>query len=169
MHNPDTQGAQQELYRKFQLYKTSPKESPVESLNKLTVMASQMASGGPGVSEQFVFSRLIDSLPSPEYDVTKQILGASNSLTRDVLVSQLSTRYSSLRRQWEKEGERKKGGEQAYFASNGNGGGKARKANGGRGGKANGRGKGNGVDHERFFKCNHRGHMKGDCNTPKAD
>lgn len=82
-------------------------------------------------------------------------------------ISQFSTRHSDLRRQLEKEGERKKEGEQAYFA-NGNKGGKAREANGGRCGKANGRGKCVGVDHERCFKCNHRGHMKGDC-TPNTN
>lgn len=162
VYNPETQGAQQELYRKFQLYKTSTKENPVESLNKLTVMASQMSSGGPGVSEQFVFSRLIDSLPSPEYDVTKQILGASNSLTRDALISQLSTRYSDLRRQWEQEAERKKGGEQAYVANNGNGGGTGRKSKGGHG-------KGNRVSHQRCFHCGYRGHMKQDCTTKQED
>lgn len=119
---PETQGAQRELFRKFQQYTTPLKENPVESLNKLQDMANQMSSGGPAVGEQFAFSRLIDSLPSTAYEVTKQILGATKPLTRDVLISQLSTRYSALTTQWEAEGEKRKGGEQAYFAGDGNGG-----------------------------------------------
>eukprot|EP00903_Cladosiphon_okamuranus_P011473 g10806.t1 len=75
-------------------------ENAVESLNKLQDMANQMLSGGSPVGNQFVFSRLTDSLPSPAYEVTKQIPGVIQPLSRDVLISQLTKPYSALRVQW---------------------------------------------------------------------
>eukprot|EP00752_Nemacystus_decipiens_P017377 g15572.t1 len=133
-------------------------------------MATMMAQGGgASVNEQFVFARLIDSLPVPEYEVTKQTLSVFNPLTRDVLVAQLSTRFNALSEQWKKEGKRGSGGEQAYIADTGNGNGTVRKSKGGRGSKDNGRSKDNRVDHRRCYRCNHRGHVKPDCNTKEED
>lgn len=91
-------------------------------------MVNQMSSCRPAVGDQFALSRIIDSLPYPTYEVTKQILGTTKPLTRDVLISHLSMRYIALRTQWKAEGEKRKGDEQAYFAGEGNGGGKVRKA-----------------------------------------
>lgn len=167
---PETQGAQQQLFREFQQYSTQKKDNPVASLNKLMGMATMMEQGGgASVNEQFVFSRLIDSLPLPEYEVTKQTLAVFNPLTRDILVAQLSTRFNALSEQWRKEGKKGSGGEQAYVVDTGNGNGTVRKSKGGRGSKDNGRSKDNRVDHRRCFRCNHRGHMKPDCNTKEED
>lgn len=57
------------------------------------------------MNEQFVFARLIDSLPHPEDDVTRQTLSVFTPLTRDVLVSQLSTGFNLLSEEWKREGE----------------------------------------------------------------
>ena len=43
---PETQGAQQQLFREFQQYQTPRKENPVASLNKLVGMANMMQKGG---------------------------------------------------------------------------------------------------------------------------
>lgn len=163
---PETQGAQQMLFREFQQYSTPKRDNPVASLNKLMGMATMMEQGGgASVNEQFVFSRLIDSLPLPEYEVTKQTLAVFNPLTRDVLVAQLSTRFNALSEQWRKEGKKGSGGEQAYVVDTGT----VRKSKGGRSGKANGHSKDNRVDHRRCYRCNHRGHMRPDCTTKEED
>jgi len=171
---PETQGAQQQLFREFQQYQTPRKENPVASLNKLVGMANMMQKGGGAmVNDQFVFARLIDSLPNPEYEVTKQTLSVVQPLTRDILVQQLSTRFNLLTEEWRKEGGKRSGGEQAYFTSDGAG--KGRQAGGGRGSKSNGRGSkkkagtDDRVDHRRCFRCNHRGHMKPECTTKEED
>jgi len=146
----------------------------VASLNKLVGMANMMQKGGGAmVNDQFVFARLIDSLPNPEYEVTKQTLSVVQPLTRDILVQQLSTRFNLLTEEWRKEGGKRSGGEQAYFTSDGAG--KGRQAGGGRGSKSNGRGSkkkagtDDRVDHRRCFRCNHRGHMKPECTTKEED
>ncbi|CAB1098185.1 unnamed protein product [Ectocarpus sp. CCAP 1310/34] len=171
---PETQGAQQQLFREFQQYQTPRKENPVASLNKLMGMANMMRQGGGAtVNDQFVFARLIDSLPNPEYEITKQTLSVVQPLTRDILVQQLSTRFNLLTEEWRKEGEKGSGGEQAYIAGDGTG--KGRQAGGGRGSKSNGRGSkkkagtDDRVDHRRCFRCNHRGHRIPDCTTKKLE
>ncbi|CAB1106362.1 unnamed protein product [Ectocarpus sp. CCAP 1310/34] len=63
---PETQGAQQQLFREFQQYQTPRKENPVASLNKLMGMANMMRQGGGAtVNDQFVFARLSIRCPTP--------------------------------------------------------------------------------------------------------
>lgn len=150
----ETQGAKQDLHRKFQMYQPPLKESPVEGLNKLMEMNSRMEADG--VSEQFVSNRIIDALPVPQYEVTKQILESAKPLTKEFLVNQLSTRFTTLSRQWEAEKEKRKGGEQVYIVGVSNGGGRKRQIGGGRGSKGHGRGNGSQKGDDAGNRVDHR-------------
>lgn len=172
---PETQGALQELFDQFQQYETKPTDNPTDSLNKLASIRDLLGDNqGPVIDDQFLYQRLIASLPLPEYEVTKQTLAACRPLTRDDVVSQLSTRFSILDKQ--RKEKREKGMQQAYIGSVSNGGGHGKQAIRGRGGQGRDRGgQGRGRDqkgehhHKRCYRCRWPGHHSEDCTKPEKD
>lgn len=172
---PETQGALQGLFDQFlQQYETKSTDNPTNSLNKLASIRDLLDNQGPVIDDQFLYQRLIASLPLPEYEVTKQTLAACRPLTRDDVISQLSTPFSILDKQRKAEGV--KGVQQAYIGSIDNGGVHGKQAKRGRGGQGRDRGgQGRGRDqkgghhHRRCYRCRWPGHHSEDCKKPEKE
>lgn len=190
VHKPETQGAIQNLLNRFQSFKISSGSNPIEAMHDLESIRDHLNdSGEVNLDERLLFSRLLDALPSDEYEIAQQTLASYKVLTRSDIIRVVGTQYTSLCNKKEKEGQRKKQvQQQAFFAGDGGGGGRGWQDNRGRGGKGRGRGGGNqkgtedgpsggssnssseaGGGARRCYRCRRRGHIKPDCTTKECD
>lgn len=161
VYSPDTQGAKQELFRRFNGFRFSAKDDPIRALNNLELIWSQLNSkDGVVLDMSFLLTKFIDILPTPEYEAAQNSLGAMREPTREDVVRIVTTQREKIVRLGDegKEAVQKKGLEQAYTATQ-DGGGSGKK--GGGGGRSN--------ERVRCYRCNRFGHYRSNCTTDRKD
>eukprot|EP00903_Cladosiphon_okamuranus_P012014 g11281.t1 len=166
VYSPDTQGAKQELFRRFNRFYFNAKDDPIRALNDLELIWAQLNDKeGVELDMSFLLTKFIDILP-PEYEAAQNSLGAMKEPTRNDVVRIVTTHREKIIRLGDegKGKEQRKGQEQAYTAAAGGGRGGGTK--GGGGGKGKGGGGKEGVI---CFRCNCPGHYKNDCKTERKD
>eukprot|EP00752_Nemacystus_decipiens_P017516 g15699.t1 len=160
VYSPDTQGAKQELFRRFNGFRFSAKDDPVRALNDLELIWSQLnAKDGVVLDMSFLLTKFIDILPTPEYEAAQNSLGAMREPTREDVVRIVTTHREKIVRLGDEEkGAMKKGLEHAYTATEN-----------GRGGGKKGGGGGRNKERVRCYRCNRFGHYRSDCTTDPKD
>ncbi|CAN0582228.1 unnamed protein product, partial [Ectocarpus sp. 12 AP-2014] len=75
VYSPDTQGAKQELFRRFNSFSFAAKDDPIQALNDLELIWSQLnTKDGVELDLSFLLTKFIDILPIPEYEAAQNSL-----------------------------------------------------------------------------------------------
>ena len=191
LHDPESEVATQKRFDQFHDFVIPPNSNPVTALHNLESLNTLMGEKGmESLPDTFLHARFVRALPE-EYSNTKETLQSMKNRTRDEIVRMVGARYSNLPA---KKGSHRssRAPDQAFLSGEGGDRGGSRRGRGGnRGGQGRGRGGRNGSDRgshgsssggenngsgggvkrppSRCFRCNRKGHFRGDCTTKESD